>query len=136
MENVECCTRCAMHVERVAEAYVVPYQPEFFHKEAEVAYGHWKVSHPERGRQAAADTVVFRAEHGHGLSFRQLCKGRGWGFNRQVRGLVVGGLMADEWLTATGTVPWTLRPGPAAQARDIDLPKARSAPPAAVVTHI
>ncbi|MFC8919582.1 hypothetical protein ACFT5C_27890 [Streptomyces sp. NPDC057116] len=132
VENVECCTRCAMPVERVAEAFLVPYGPQPVHTEAEIAHGYWKAAHPERGRQAAAYTVAFRAEHGHGPSYRQLGKGLGWALNRQARGLAVGGLLADGWLTATGTVPWTLRPGPAAQAQGITLPQARSAPPAAV----
>ncbi|MGI5441436.1 hypothetical protein ACQEV4_29885 [Streptomyces shenzhenensis] len=35
-------------------------------------------------------------------------------------------LLANDWLTDTGTVPWTLRPGKTAQGQGIALPTART----------
>ncbi|MEU4969106.1 hypothetical protein [Streptomyces smyrnaeus] len=97
-----------------------------------MAYGQWKDAHPDRGPQAARFTVTFRAEHGHGPSYRQLCMGLDWKpINWQVRGFIVQRLLSSEWLTSTGTVPWTLRPGPAAQEQGITLPGARTSAAAA-----
>ncbi|MGA4960344.1 hypothetical protein [Streptomyces lavendulocolor] len=133
VESIEGCTLCALPAERVAEAFLVPSRPQFFSQQTKAAYGHWKDTHPERGPQAAAYTVAFRADHGHGPSYQQLCTGLGWGLgNLQVRGFVVQRLLATGWLTSTGTVPWTLRPGPAAQEQGITLPRARGATATAV----
>jgi hypothetical protein len=99
-------------------------------KQTKILYGQWKDTHPDRGPQTAAFTVAFRAEHGHGPSFRQLGQGLGWDLSHQLRGFVVQRLLANGWLTSTGTVPWTLRPGPAAQDHGITLPRARTAEPA------
>ncbi|MFD5898604.1 hypothetical protein [Streptomyces sp. NPDC060366] len=126
VESVEYCALCALPPERVAEAFMFPFQPPFFSKNTKAAYARWKDAHPDRGPQAARFTVFFRAGHGHGPSFRQLCKGLGWEQNCQGRGFVVQRLVSNGWLTSTGPVPWTLRPGPAAQEQGITLPKARS----------
>ncbi|MET8658619.1 hypothetical protein [Streptomyces griseus] len=69
--------------------------------------------------------MAFRAEHGHGPSFKQLGDGLGWTLPRSVLGFVVVRLVANEWLARTGEVPWTLRPGSAAQQQGIALPAAR-----------
>ncbi|MFC8094651.1 hypothetical protein [Streptomyces sp. NPDC057301] len=126
-EAVEHCAVCAFPVERVAEAFTGSVRPHWFSPTVKTAYGEWKDAHPERGRQAAEFTVAFGAEHGHGPSYAQLCAGLGWGLKGPLRAFVVKRLLANEWLTDTGTVPWTLRPGLAAQAQGIVLPKARSA---------
>ncbi len=127
VEAVEYCAVCALPVERVAEAFTSAVRSHFFPQAVKNAYGEWKDAHPDRGPQAAEFTVSFRAEHGHGPSYAQMCAGLGWALKGPLRGFVVTRLLANEWLTDTGTVPWTLRPGQAAQARGIVLPKARSA---------
>ncbi|MFD8608563.1 hypothetical protein [Streptomyces sp. NPDC059631] len=127
VEAVEHCAVCTLPVERVAEAFTGVVRSHFFSQAVKNAYGEWKDAHPDRGPQAAEFTVAFRAEHGHGPSYAQLCAGLGWALKGPLRGFVVKRLLANEWLTDTGTVPWTLRPGPAAQAQGIMLPKARSA---------
>ncbi|MBC7271488.1 MAG: hypothetical protein H5T76_22735 [Streptomyces sp.] len=125
-EAVEYCALCALHPERVAEAFMVPGRPQFFSKQVKAAYGEWKHAHPDRGRLAAEFTVAFRAEHGHGPSYTQLCSGLGWDLKRRsLRSFVVRRMLANEWLTDTSPVPWTLRPGKAAEAQGILLPKAR-----------
>lgn len=130
-ESVEYCAVCALAPERVAEAFMTPSRPQFFSKNVKAAYGEWKSAHPDRGRLAAEFTVAFRAEHGHGASYRQLCSGLGWDVKHSLRGFIMGRLLANEWLTDTAPVPWTLRPGKAAQAQGIVLPAARgSAVPA------
>ncbi|MER6405944.1 hypothetical protein ABT269_20900 [Streptomyces viridosporus] len=126
VETVEYCALCALPPERGAEAFMLPSRPQFFSKETKAAYGQWKDAHPNRGPLAARFTVTFRAEHGHGPSFRQLCAGLDWGQRRPVLGFVVQRLLATQWLTSTGTVPWTLRPGQTAQEQGITLPKARN----------
>lgn len=131
VENVEHCTLCALPPERVAEAFMLPPRPQFFSKNTKAAYGQWKDAHPDRGPQAARFTVAFRAEHGHGPSYRQLGEGLGWAPGRPVLGFIVQRLLSNEWLTSTGQVPWTLRPGQAAQEQDIALPTARSSVAAA-----
>ncbi|MCX4444847.1 hypothetical protein [Streptomyces sp. NBC_01789] len=126
VESVESCSRCALSVERVAESFMLP--PginKFFSQNVKIAYGQWKDEHPDRGRQAAEYTVAFRAEHGHGPSFKQLGDGLGWTLPRPVLGFIVNRLLANKWLTKTGDVPWTLRPGTAAQQQGITLPAAR-----------
>ncbi|MCT9093944.1 hypothetical protein N4G70_34565 [Streptomyces sp. ASQP_92] len=127
VEAVELCAVCALPVERVAEAFTGVVRSPFFSQAVKNAYGDWKDAHPDRGPQAAAFTIAFRTEHGHGPSYAQLCAGLGWEMKRSLRGFVVKRLLSNEWLTDTGTVPWTLRPGAAAQAQGIALPKARSA---------
>ncbi|MGR3935262.1 hypothetical protein [Streptomyces sp. BRA346] len=132
VESVEHCTLCALPPERIAEAFMPPARPQFFSKATLIAYGQWKDAHPDRGPQAATFTVAFRTEHGHGPSFRQLCEGLGWNkISRPVRGFVVQRLLSNGWLTTTGKVPWTLRPGPTAQEQGITLPRARSSAAAA-----
>ncbi|MEU7450127.1 hypothetical protein EES47_26140 [Streptomyces sp. ADI98-12] len=126
VESVEYCAVCALPPEQVAEAFMAPGRPQFFSKNVKAAYGEWKNAHPDRGLLAAEFTVAFRAEHGHGPSYRQLCSGLGWDVKHSLRGFIVGRLLANEWLTDTSSVPWTLRPGKAAQAEGIVLPKARS----------
>ncbi|MEV7190069.1 hypothetical protein [Kitasatospora sp. NPDC093102] len=125
VEAVEYCAVCARPPERVAQAFMDPSRPQFFSKDVRAAYGAWKDMHPDRGRLAAEFTVAFRGEHGHGPSYAQLCSGLGWDLKGPLRGFVVKRLLANEWLAETGSVPWTLRPGQAAQAQGITLPKAR-----------
>ncbi|MET8676112.1 hypothetical protein ABZW18_00520 [Streptomyces sp. NPDC004647] len=132
VETVEHCAVCALPPEQVAAAFMLPVPPQFFSKNIKAAYGEWKNDHPDRGPLAAEFTVAFRTEHGHGPSYTQLCSGLGWDLNRSLRGFVVRRLLANEWLTDTAPVPWTLRPGKAAQAQGIALPKARGS---AVATH-
>ncbi|WP_406241598.1 hypothetical protein [Streptomyces anulatus] len=125
VESVEHCALCSQSEERIAEAFMLPAGKKFFPRNVKVAYGQWKDEHPDRGPQAADFTVAFRAEHGHGPSFKQLGDGMGWTLPRPVLGFVVMRLVANEWLTKTGEVPWTLRPGSAAQQQGIALPAAR-----------
>lgn len=94
------------------------------------AGGSWSRAVSERSThyrdlQAAEFSVAFRAERGHGPSFKQLGDGLGWTLPRSVLGFVVVLLVANEWLARTGKVPWMLRPGPAARQRGIALPTAR-----------
>ncbi|MFJ1823397.1 hypothetical protein [Streptomyces sp. NPDC088178] len=124
-ESVEYCAVCALAPERVAEAFMTPGRHQFFSKSIKAAYGQWKNAHPDRGRLAAEFTVAFRAEHGHGPSYRQLCSGLGWNVKHSLHGFIVKRLLANAWLTETAPVPWTLRPGKAAQAQGIVLPTAR-----------
>ncbi|MET9887123.1 hypothetical protein ABZZ20_29110 [Streptomyces sp. NPDC006430] len=131
VEAVEHCTVCARPPERVAQAFMVPGRPQFFSRSTAVAYGAWKDTHPDRGQLAAKFTVAFRSEHGHGPSYAQLGSGLGWQVDHALRNFAVRRLLVNEWLTETGTVPWTLRPGQVAQGEGITLPKARN-PEAAV----
>ena len=110
---------------------MVPGRSQFFSKNTKTAYGEWKDTHPDRGPLAAQLTVAFRGEHGHGPSHSQLCSGLAWDLKGPLRGFVMGRLVANEWLTGTGSVPWTLCPGQAAQAQGITLPKARDSATAA-----
>lgn len=126
VESVEHCVLCALPQERVAEAFMLPSRSQFFSKNTQATYARWKEAHPDRGPQAARFTVFFRAGHGHGPSFGQLCEGLGWKQNHQGRSFIVQRLVSNGWLTSTGPVPWTLRPGPAAQEQGITLPRARS----------
>ncbi len=128
MESIESCALCEFAPDRVAEAFMTPSRAQFMSKQTKTLYGQWKSEHPDRGPQVAAFTVTFRAEHGHGPSFRQLGDGMGWDVPHQLRCFIVQRLLANDWLTTTGTVPWTLRPGTAAQAHGITLPRARTAP--------
>lgn len=80
------------------------------------AYGAWKDTQPDRGPRAAEFAASWRAEHGHGPSIMQLCSGMDWRLeSRELRGFIVQRLVANEWLTHTFPVPWTLRPGKAGQ---------------------
>ncbi|MFD4399659.1 hypothetical protein [Kitasatospora sp. NPDC058478] len=130
-ESVEYCALCALGPERVAMAFTLPpprpsQQPSLDGR-SQTAYKRWKDAHPDRGPQAAQFTVAFRAEHGHGPSFRQLCKGLGSRPDlREVNLFIVHRLVANGWLTSTDQVPWTLRPGPTAQDQGITLPQRRS----------
>ncbi|MFE4692119.1 hypothetical protein ACFRH6_18945 [Streptomyces sp. NPDC056749] len=123
-ESVEYCALCALPPERVAAPFMRPAGNKFFSRNTKVTYGQWKDAHPDRGPQAANFTVAFRAEHGHGPSFRQLGEGLGWP-GRPVLGFIVQRLLSNDWLTSTGQVPWTLRPGQAAQEQGITLPGSR-----------
>jgi hypothetical protein len=126
-EAVEYCAVCALEPGQVAAAFMERVGPQFVPKRIKNAYGEWKEAHPDRGPQAAEFTVVFRAEHGHGPSYNQLCSGLGWDVCRSVRSFIVRRLLSNEWLMETSPVPWTLRPGAMAQAQGIALPKARTA---------
>lgn len=125
VESVEHCALCALPVDRVAEAFMLPMGNKFFPQNVKVAYGKWKDEHPDRGPQAARFTVAFRDQHGHGPSFKQLGEGLSWTLPRPVLGFVVLRLVANQWLTNTGEISWTLRPGAAAQQQGITLPTAR-----------
>ncbi|MFJ6011476.1 hypothetical protein [Streptomyces sp. NPDC092952] len=125
-EAVEYCAVCTLEPGQVAAAFMERVRPQFVPKWIKNAYGEWKEAHPDRGPQAAEFTVVFRAEHGHGPSFNQLCSGLGWDVCRSVRSFIVQRLLSNEWLMDTSPVPWTLRPGVMAQAQGISLPKARA----------
>ncbi|MEV0449819.1 hypothetical protein [Streptomyces sp. NPDC050600] len=131
VESVEHCELCRLGPDQVAEAFSGPNRPMLVSQRTQILYRHWKDNHPDRGPLSAAFTVAFRAEHGHGPSFRQLGKGMGWGADHQLRGLAVQRLMVNGWLTSTGSVPWTLRPGMSAQKHGITLPAARNAKAAA-----
>ena len=123
VEAVEQCASCRCSFGRVAKAFMSAPSPVPAPRAAAGDYDAWREAHPECGREAAEFTVAFRAEHGHGPSYGQLCKGLGWKkLSRSLRGLVVSGIIADGWLTETSPVPWTLRPGKAAQAQGIVLP--------------
>ncbi|MFJ6493471.1 hypothetical protein [Streptomyces californicus] len=134
VESVERCALCPWSVERVAEAFMLPPGRKFFPRHVKAAYGQWKDEHPDRGPQSAEFSVAFRTEHAHGPSFKQLGDGLGWELPRPVLGFVVMRLVANEWLARTGEVPWTLRPGPAAQQQGIVLPAARR--PAAAISPL
>ncbi|MFI5805734.1 hypothetical protein [Streptomyces sp. NPDC051561] len=128
VEAVEFCAVCALPAERVAEAFLTSCPRQPVAEKVEAQYGKWQEEHPDRGPLAARFSVEFRAEHGHGPSYSQLCTGLGWKkLRRSLRGLVVERMLTDGWLTDTSPVPWTLRPGKAAQTRGITLPAARSA---------
>jgi hypothetical protein len=122
VETVESCSLCTLPPAQVATAFMRHRRGIPFQKRVLVAYSDWKTAHPDRGPKAARFTVAFRAEHGHGPSHRQLCTGLGWDLKRALRSFVVHRLIVNEWLTDTGPVPWTLRPGSTAQARGIALP--------------
>ncbi|MEU7278383.1 hypothetical protein AB0A69_06270 [Streptomyces sp. NPDC045431] len=124
-EAVEHCAVCRMPLGRVATAFVATRPSVPAPRSVRDAYDAWQEKHPDRGPLAARFTVAFRAQHGHGPSYTQLCAGLGWKLSRNVRTVVVERLLADGWLTDTSPVPWTLRPGKAAQAAGIVLPPPR-----------
>lgn len=102
VEAVEQCTLCRCSFGRVAKAFMSAPSPVPAPRPAAGDHDTWKEAHPECGREAAAFTVAFRAEHGHGPSYGQLCKGLGWKkLSRSLRGLVVSGILADGWLAET-----------------------------------
>lgn len=112
---VEHCPLCDVPTERVAEAFMSDAVPAQFLPRVRTAYGAWKDTQPDRGPRAAQFAAAFRAEHGHGPSVKQLCVGLGWGDQQhELRNFIVQRLIANEWLTNTAPVPWTLRPGRAA----------------------
>ncbi|MFJ5292696.1 hypothetical protein [Streptomyces sp. NPDC088348] len=114
VESVEGCPLCTFSTARVAEAFMRKAVPVQWGEDTRSACAEWERTQPDRGPRAAEFAAAFRADHGHGPSFKQLCKGMGWGKQpRALRVLVVGGLIADGWLTNTDPVPWTLRPGQA-----------------------
>ncbi|MGW7642093.1 hypothetical protein [Streptomyces decoyicus] len=116
VEAVEHCPLCALPLERVAQAFMQPGLPMQAMPKVQTAYGAWKDTQPERGPRAAAFAASWRAEHGHGPSITQLCGGLGWPLEpRELRAFIVQRLVANEWLTHTFPVPWTLRPGKASQ---------------------
>lgn len=123
VEAVEQCALCRCSFGRVTKAFMSSPSPVPAPRSAAGAHDAWRDAHPDCGREAAEFTVAFRAEHGHGPSYGQLCKGLGWKkLSRSLRGQVVSGIVADGWLAETAPVPWTLRPGKAAQAQGIVLP--------------
>ncbi|MEU5169831.1 hypothetical protein [Streptomyces mutomycini] len=117
VEAVEGCPECSLSTARVSEAFMRTAVPAQFEEKVLKAYGSWEARYPDQGPAAAEFAAAFRAGHGHGPSVRQFCKGMGWGkMSRELRILVIRRLIADGWLTNTGPVPWTLRPGKAVQA--------------------
>lgn len=122
VEAVEHCALCRFSMGRVAKAFMYPPADIPAPRSVLTAYDAWEDGHPDRGPQAAGFAAAFRAEHGHGPSYGQLCKGLGWKLSRSLRGFVVHRIVAEDWLTDTSPVPWTLRPGRVAQAHGITLP--------------
>ncbi|MEU2484292.1 hypothetical protein ACIQGA_18275 [[Kitasatospora] papulosa] len=117
VEAVEGCPECALSTARVSEAFMRKALPAQFGEKARTAYGVWAAKYPDQGPAAAEAAAAFRAAHGHGPSVKQLCKALGWGkMSRELRIHVIRRLIAEGWLTNTDPVPWTLRPGKAAQA--------------------
>lgn len=128
VEAVEQCASCRLPFGRVAKAFMSSPSPVPSPRSVLGDYDKWRDAHPDCGREAAAFTVAFRAEHGHGPSYGQLCRGLGWKkLSRSLRGFVVGRVLAEGWLTDTSPVPWTLRPGKTAHAQGIVLPKQAAA---------
>jgi hypothetical protein len=128
VEAVEHCAVCSMSQGRVATAFVNSAPAVTVGESVRIAFDAWQEAHHDSGPPAARFAVSFRVEHGHGPSYRQLCLGMGWKLKRSLRALVMEQLIADEWLTNTDPVPWTLRPGRAAQAQGISLPRQTAAP--------
>ncbi|MFF2729870.1 hypothetical protein ACFVS9_18470 [Streptomyces sp. NPDC058008] len=117
VEAVEGCAECSLSTARVSEAFMRRPVPAQFQEKVRAAYAVWEARYPDQGPVAAEFAAAFRAAHGHGPSVKQLCKELGWGkMSRHLRMHVIRGLIADGWLTNTDPVPWTLRPGRAAQA--------------------
>ncbi|WP_331726706.1 hypothetical protein [Streptomyces sp. NBC_00280] len=115
-ENVEHCPLCTLPLEQMASAFMRPAVPMQFPLRVRTAYGAWKDSHPDRGPRALQFAAAFRTRHQHGPSLKQLCEGMGWQIeSSELRGFIVRRLITNEWLTNTAPVPWTLRPGKAAQ---------------------
>ncbi|WNI23422.1 hypothetical protein [Streptomyces sp. ITFR-16] len=129
---VEGCAVCRLPFGRVARAFMSAPSPVPAPRSVLGEYETWRETRPDAGREAAAFTVAFRAEHGHGPSYGQLCRGLGWKkLSRALRGFAVGRALEEGWLADTSPVPWTLRPGRAAQEQGIVLPgQNRAAAPA------
>ncbi|WP_258038865.1 hypothetical protein [Streptomyces sp. SM12] len=123
VESVESCALCGRGVEQVASAFMLQSEP--LRKSGRGAFRRWMAANPGADRAAAELTVTFRSEHGHGPSYGQLAQAMGW--PPFWRSWIIDGLVVQRWLTTTGTTPWTLRPGPAAQRAGIVLPAARTA---------
>lgn len=116
-EAVENCSLCALPLESVAPAFLQTGLPLQTPHKVRASYGAWKDTQPDRGPRAAEFAAAWRAEHGHGPSITQLCSGLGWPLqSRELRTFIIKRLVANEWLTHTFPVPWTLRPGAADQA--------------------
>ncbi|MCA1222381.1 hypothetical protein [Streptomyces sp. 8L] len=123
VDTVERCPLCEFPGDQVRTAFMIHGEPSAVSARLLEKHEAWKAAHPDRGPLAARFTVAFRAEHGHGPSYNQLCGGLGWKFSRRLRGIVVGAILDDGWLTDTSPVPWTLRPGKTGQAHGIFLPR-------------
>jgi hypothetical protein len=121
-EAVEGCAVCRLAVGRVASAFADTRFPVPAPRHVSEAHDAWRQQHPDCGAEAARFTVAFRAEHGHGPSYGQLCKKLGWRLPRSLRTFLVLRLLDEQWLADTAPVPWTLRPGRTAQAQGIVLP--------------
>ncbi|MFC8226563.1 hypothetical protein [Streptomyces sp. NPDC057287] len=117
VEAVEGCPRCSLSTARVSEAFMRKAVPAQVQEKVRRAHDVWEAGHPDQGPAAAEFSAAFRAEHGHGPSVKQLCNALEWGkMSRDLRIHVIRRLIDDGWLTNTEPVPWTLRPGRAAQA--------------------
>ncbi|MFD6279361.1 hypothetical protein ACFWFI_27905 [Streptomyces sp. NPDC060209] len=117
VDAVERCPECSLSTARVSEAFMRKAVPAQFGEKARTAYDTWVAKYPGQGPAAAEFAAAFRAAHGHGPSVKQLCKALGWGkMSRELRIHVIRRLIAEGWLMNTDPVPWTLRPGKAAQA--------------------
>ncbi|HWU11656.1 MAG TPA: hypothetical protein VN520_35795 [Streptomyces sp.] len=116
VEAVEGCPECSLSTARVSEAFMRTAVPAQFEEKVYRAYGAWQAAYPDQGPAAAEFAASFRAAHGHGPSVKQLCTAMGWGkMSRELRIYVIRRLIVDGWLMNTDPVPWTLRPGKAAQ---------------------
>ncbi|AEN08167.1 MULTISPECIES: hypothetical protein [unclassified Streptomyces] len=116
VEAVENCPRCSLSPGRVSEAFMRKPVPAQLDDKVLAAYAAWRHSHPQPGPRAAQFAAEFRAAHGHGPSVKQLCQGLAdRKQSRRLRIYIVRQLIAEGWLTNTEPVPWTLRPGKAAQ---------------------
>ncbi len=116
VEAVECCPQCSLPTARVSEAFMRKPVPAQFEDKVRRAFGVWEATYPDQGPVAAEFASAFRAAHGHGPSVKQLCTALGWGkMSRELRIYVIRRLIAEGWLMNTDPVPWTLRPGKAAQ---------------------
>ncbi|MEU0298036.1 hypothetical protein ABZ252_00935 [Streptomyces sp. NPDC006175] len=117
VEAVEACPECSLTTARVSEAFMRTAVPAQFEEKVRAAYAAWEAKYPDQGPAAAEFAAAFRAAHGHGPSVKQLCGAMGWGkMSRELRIYVIRRLIAEGWLMNTDPVPWTLRPGKAAQA--------------------
>ncbi|WSC90995.1 hypothetical protein OG909_01000 [Streptomyces sp. NBC_01754] len=128
VEAVEHCRLCSLSPGRVSEAFMRKPVPAQFDDKVLAAYATWKDGQPELGPRAARFAADFRAAHGHGPSVKQLCQGLSERKqSRRLRIFAVRQLIAEQWLTNTEPVPWTLRPGRAAQSGTAVAPVAADA---------
>jgi hypothetical protein len=121
VEAVETCSLCSLPRSLVAAAFTTAPTSVPPPRYRSGAYSTWKDANPDRGPEAARFTVAFRSEHGHGPSYRQLTAGLRWKLPRDMGAFAVRRLLVNEWLTDTAPVPWTLRPGRAAEISGIAL---------------